>query len=249
MTEEKKFERIESYLQGKLSEDERSQFEQDLAKDQALKSELELHRSLHEEFTDDVLDLKSKLNSIASESPLKIEKSDSKRGMPLVYKIISIAAIFLLAIIFLPNLLNPSMNQDEIYASYYEPYPMALNQRSTSEDQQNVILNNAIQSYLDGNYAEASKSFNTLYAEDPNDIYLLYQASSKQANNELSAAIDLYDQVIANGDSKYTEQATWYKGLALLENGNKVEAKKVFTSIDASHYKSEQVQKILATFK
>ena len=246
MENEAKYDNIEAYIQDTLSADERIKFEEELASNSELRKELELHKDLHGEFTSDVLDLRTKLSEITNQkSALKVVKSKKVNTLSMIWKITSLAAVLVLGIIFLPNLFQDNLKADEIYASLYEPYPMALNQRSTSENETNTTLNEAIQSYLDKNYTSSSEKFQVMYELTNDDIYLLYKANALQANGQLELAIENYDLILQSNNPKYIEQAQWFKGLALIEKGDNSQALDLFKSVNSTHYQKHKIDQIL----
>ncbi len=201
-----------------------------------MNQESKLDRQLESEFSADMLDLKSKLKSITS------EKQEAKKTniLRLIIPIIAIAAGLALAIMFLPSLFQDGSSEG-LYAANYEPYPMALNQRGDGDAE----LNEAIAAYSEANYAEASLVFSRLFAKSNDAVHLLYQASSQQAMGEYNEAVETYDNVIALNDSKVTEQAQWYKALALIKIERSDEAMDLLKSFGDSHYKFEDAQKLL----
>ena len=123
-----------------------------------MKKDNKLDKVLASEFSEDVLDLKDKLNVITGKQSSVKKKS---KLLTLILPIVSIAAVFLLAIIFLPSLLDGN-STEKVYATYYEPYPMALNQRGDSEQS----LNDAINDYTSKKYESAAQKFKILYTKD-----------------------------------------------------------------------------------
>ena len=238
---------IESYLLGTMNSKAKAEFEDQLNNDEELRKELELHRAIQSELSEDVIDLSTKLSKLSTESKLQVtnKKPKSAKRLSLIIRYASLAAVFALGLIFLPKLFQPSLQADQIYASNYELYPMALNQRSNEPDNNSTELNIAIQSYLDKNYKDATIQFDGLYKLEKNDVYLLYKGSAQQASGELKDAIISYDEIIKKADAKYIQQALWYRALALLESGEVNLAKTAFESLGSSHYKNEEVKKIL----
>ncbi len=252
MDNEKTYELIEAYLDETMSVEERKSFEIQLQRDAELNETYLLHKALQEELNDDVLDLNSKLKAITSSSVTKKDGNKTKKPtkvLSLVLRYASLAAVLLLGIVFLPKMMSPSLEATEIYASYYETYPMALNQRSANGEALNSTLNKAIQAYLKQDFTSASNAFSEVYALDQNDIYLLYQASSQQAEGDLKGSIVTYDQIISNGDDQIVQQAIWYKALALIDLSRYDEASSLLSNIGDDHYKIEEAKKILEALK
>jgi tetratricopeptide (TPR) repeat protein len=201
-----------------------------------MNEETKLDKQLEAEFSTDMLELKSKLKKITS------QKKEVKKGklLRLILPIAAIAAGLILAIVFLPTLLQDTSN-DGLYSTYYEPYPMALNQRGDGDQ----ALNEAISAYGEKDYARASTIFEDLYGETQKGVYLLYQGSSLQAIEKYNEAIDIFDKVIGLNDAKITEQAQWYKVLALVKLDRKSEADQIIRTFKSSHYKFQEAQRML----
>jgi tetratricopeptide (TPR) repeat protein len=199
-------------------------------------NEEKLERQLQAEFSEDMLDLKSKLKKVTAES----EGVKKTKVLRLILPILAIAASLTLAVMFLPQLFQ-STTSEGLYSAYYEPYPMALNQRGGGE----IQLNQAIVDYTGGRYAEASVKFNEIFEATNDAVYLLYHGSSEQALGNYIAAISIYDRVIKLNDERVSEQAGWYKVLALIALNKKEEADEILESFGQSHYKYKEAQEIL----
>lgn len=201
-----------------------------------MKKESKLDKILALEFAEDTMDLKSKLAAITKEESTKQKKSARRLLMPAL----AVAASLVIAIVFLPSLFQGN-SKDDLYASYYEPYPMALNQRGDGDND----LNQAISMYTETKYEESAAKFKALYDSGNDNVHLLYAASSEQANGNYQKAVELYDQVIETQDAKVVEQAKWYKALALWAMGDKDNAEKILRTLPKNHYKYNQAQEML----
>lgn len=246
MEKEQLYQKIEDYIQDKLDKDQKASFESEMNADEELRKMLKLHQIIHEDLSQDVNALRVKLKEIDLGTKI-IDKKETKKRSPLriLGPLTAIAAALLIGIIFLPDLLNPSLSSSQAYDKYYQPYPMALNQRSDNGNVENNLLNEAIAAYSNGRYEEASKLFGQLFDQNGDTTYKIYQAHALLANNEATMAIDVYDEVLNSNDSRFHQQASWYKGLALLSSGNTVSAKEVFQNFSPDHYKYMEAQKIL----
>ena len=110
MEAEDKSKKIESYLDGSLSGNEREDFEKELSKDPDLEKEVELHRLIHKAIRiKGRSQLKSELNEIYE------KEITGKKNLRIVWTIISIAAsITILFFIFRGNDNNYFRNDEEI---------------------------------------------------------------------------------------------------------------------------------------
>ncbi|WP_235296961.1 tetratricopeptide repeat protein [Portibacter marinus] len=208
-----------------------------------MSNERKLDRQLEEEFASDVLDLRKKLDKIQSSEAL-VEKDNTKgsgKTLKLIFISLAVAASFALVSMLLPQLFTTS-STGEIYASNYEPYPMALNQRGDAEK----ILNDAIAAYISQKYQVAADAFTELYSQNEDALYLLYAGNAYQASEQYNKALTAYDQVINSADARVVEQAQWYKGLTLLKLNRIDEVQKLFNEFEETHYKYDEAMNILA---
>lgn len=244
MKKEKTYQKIEDYLQGKLSESDIILFEKELEENKDLRVEFNLHKSIHEDMSSDVMSLKQKLDEIKV-----LDSDNSKRSNPRILSFIirygSIAAVLILAVVFLPNILKSDLSPDVIYNNNYEVYAMALNQRSNTSIENNNVLNRAIQNYLDKDYSQASENFKIVYAMEADDLYLLYAGNSFQAEGDYNSAIEIFDGIIENGNPQIIQQAQWYKALCLIKLNDTKSASKFLESLGEDHYQEDKIRRIL----
>ena len=89
-----------------------------------------------------------------------------------------------------------------------------------------------VKAYLDKKYTEALRLFENLPAEDKTDENILFlKANTLLAANQTQAAIAILDKICLDKSSRYTTEAQWYLGLALLKNGDWKTAKSIFSFI------------------
>jgi len=207
-----------------------------------MRDDTKFHERLEEELSEDVLDLRSKLGKITSDSIETENRAKNSGGkiLRIVITGLSIAACFAIAAFFIPGLWGEASTSD-LYSAYYEPYPMALNQRGDAEAE----LNKAISSYIAEEYGTSSEAFLSLYSGSNEAVHLLYAANAKLAAGNYDEAIKLYEKVLETGDQKVAEQAQWYQALALIKLDKIEEAKASFRSFDNEHYKYNDVQDML----
>lgn len=201
-----------------------------------MNNEKKLDQQLEAEFSEDMLDLKSKLKRITAGQG----EAKKVKVLRFVLPIIAVASGLAIAIMFLPQLFQ-STSSEGLYSSYYEPYPMVLNQRGA----ENTEVDDAIIAYNNGQYAEASVLFKNLFDQTGEAVYLLYHGSAEQALGNLAQAIEVYDQVVNLQDERLTEQAGWYKVLALIKLDKKKDANELIKAFKESHYKYREAQRIL----
>lgn len=250
MEKETLYDQIEAYLHNEMDEAQKSAFELRIASDPELQQEIILHKDLEHDLSGDVVQLRKSLKEITEVDKKTLPNiKNSAKIYNLIYRYAAIAAIFILGIVFLPKMFNPSTNLDTLYETYYESYPMALNQRSNDGSAETTKLNAAINNYLNQNYKEAASGFKKLYEDDQNSIYLLYQAHSLMADKAYEEAFSLYDIIMQENNPALYEQCLWYKGLALLQMNQKDDALAIYNSAKPSHYKYDEIQQIIRKIK
>ncbi len=208
------FEKIESYLENKLSGEEVTAFENEIAIDQELQSEVVKHKELHSTLSDsDTLNFKQKLIKISRE--VKEEQSSSKRfPFSSSFKIVA-AVIVLLGVSAL--LWNASVANDRIqdlYAVHYTPYPVEDITRGESDP----MLHDSMQSYRQEEYTEVVSILENNIALVNQKELQLYFGNSYLNTNQVENAIVQFENI--SKKSRYYEASRWYLSLAYLKSKN-----------------------------
>lgn len=112
---EKQYEKIEDYLGGTLSADERTAFEAALTADAELRAEVAIHRQLAASFADPTeLALRETLEQLASEEESTTKKTATVRPLPAkrrwMWPTLALAAMALGFYFFLPSIMGNGSN-------------------------------------------------------------------------------------------------------------------------------------------
>ncbi|MEM9823469.1 MAG: hypothetical protein AAF985_20465, partial [Bacteroidota bacterium] len=216
MKEAEKYEKIERYLNGQMSDAEMERFEQSMGKDAALRNDVQLHRDLAQTLKgDQVHRLRATLKEVDQKWTHAPAKKEGKVRLlrPITWLAIAATMALLVVSYFVFQPARPS--HQDLFAENFAPYPMVLNQRSgTPVDS---ILQAAIDAYERGSFVEATQQFQRLQDLDSNNfVYRFYQGLSFLANQEAGKAISILIPLV-NGKSKLKEQSQWYLALAYLQ--------------------------------
>ncbi len=238
MDEETKFNLIEKYLQGEFSEEEKKAIEQKMAEDPELWAETNLHRNLHQFLQNqEEIKLRDQLKVLA--------KAENKKNKPfLTYGIAAtISLLVLFGIFFWYD--QQKITTAEIFAARFEPYPMVLNQRNVSQENQD--LQSAINAYLDQDYQQAIVYFDEVINRDTLvTLAQFYQGVSYLALKQPEKSSEKLSVVKQSDQALLKQQALWYTGLAYVISDEREQALAIFKELAGyENYKHEEVQKIL----
>ncbi|WP_394748218.1 hypothetical protein [Spongiimicrobium salis] len=204
------FEKIEAYLEGKLSPKDKRIFEKRIEGDAFLQKEVETHRKMKAALEDTgAIHFRAKIRSI--EEKLK-EEERPKRISSSWWRI---AASFLLVIGVSTILWLQLRPNPDLFQGYYSPYPVEDTMRGT----QTNILKESLQDYSNGNYNQAIPKIKKLLKEYPEkEIYQLYLGNCFLNMGEEMQALSIFGNFPK--DSPFHEDAQWYLALTHLKLNN-----------------------------
>ena len=249
MSEEEKYNIIESYLEGSLSGEALLSFEKQLARNKNLRQELQLHQDLSRTLSNsDTLKFMDLLDKVDQEWEFKNQKEKKARLVilrPIIKYATAIAACTIIGLFLFTGVFS-STSSDDLYATYHQPYTMILADRSANLDQQHIEhkISGAILAYNQEQYANAALQFEKLHQTFPEKaIYQFYQAQSLLANQQAADAIPLFQNLTQ--DSILREQINWYLSLAYVQNKDGESAKTQLQLIQKGELRYEEAQVIL----
>lgn len=213
------FERIESYLEGILSVEERLAFEKELGENAVLKEEyllqkdthalLNLHGQLAHKEKLKVLDREIELTA---KTEVKPEAKTISIKKPLWRETwFQMAAVVLLLISSSYFWINQQYNQNQLLQSAFQPYDDILTGRGTPSPMQA-----AMQAYNQGKHEEAVAGFTKILEEEPQNIDATFYLGVSLLASEKASEAEPYLEKAANS-AKYSEPGRWYKTLACFE--------------------------------
>ena len=249
MNTEEKYNLIEKYLGQKMSAEERERFEAEIESDPIFKQELELHQEVATTLKGEKIhELRSVLTEVNQSWGTKKNEKKGKVRVINFRKVLAIAAVVLLLVVSYQVLFTgrASLSSEQLFADNFQPYQMLLSQRNISAEEKNLLLEAAIAAYSNGNFQNASTTFEQLIQLEPANIsYQFYRAVSAIGANDNDTAIQLLKEIIAASDHPFTEQSQWYLGLAYLQKGDMEKASAAFNEIGTGQYKYEEAKQIL----
>ena len=241
-------EQIEAYLSNTLKGEALKNFEAKLKADPELAKEVEFQKELHTALEDqDAFSLENTLLEIRDE----IKTESLPPGAKVVpfymrYRPVAAAAALLLLVAAV-YLLWPTP-QSNLYAQFFEPYPNYLTTRSDASDTE-ATLNEAILQYKNGDYENALSNLQQLLSGNPNQTDLLFYAGICQMEtDQAQAAINSFQQVIAQEGNNYYTPAKWYLALTYVKDQNFDEAKIILNDLITQNGDFSQEAKALLEF-
>jgi tetratricopeptide (TPR) repeat protein len=218
---QQEFEKIESYILGLMTEEEKLSFESELKIDQNLRARYEDIKVLLQEvelasMKDSMEEFHSELKSSSPVVPVNFKK-------PFVWKPIAVAAslLFLLAITFWVFLGNTSENE-KLFTAYYQPDPGMVTAMGTNS---NYEFDRGMVDYKTGDYQAAISRWEKLLVQKPdNDTLNYFLGSALLAIGDDKQALPFLQKILEMETGIFQKEASWYLGLSLVKSGNNTEA-------------------------
>jgi hypothetical protein len=195
----------------------------------------------NEEEIDRYLDkfMQSQLRTIQTQS------RTGRNGQKFWLRIAASVVFVVAAGYFITVMINRPDTGSFIAAELSEPYPVSNIFRSeggaSDEDK-------GYAAYADKNYREAAQYFSKLPDGSQNaGSVSFYLALSNLYMEQYENAIVLFESVSIS-ESRYEQQALWYKSLALLKANDQAKAQKILLQIaeDQRHFKHAEAQQLLS---
>ncbi len=188
---------IMEYLLGKLQEEDKNAFEKEMENNPALKAEVK-----------EISDLREAI-ALEEEEALRNDFKQLEKGKtkPKVFLWILIPLV-LLGLILGSIYFLKTESQEEIYASYYEPFPNALHpivRGETDKSEKNQIF----LAYEAGDFNIAAMGLEQLLKEENNPELRFYYALSLQGNKDYEDAMSIFNE-LENADFDYSSHVLWY---------------------------------------
>jgi tetratricopeptide (TPR) repeat protein len=213
---------IEGYLEGSLNEDERTEFEEELASDRELQLLVRLHYEVNQSIRDEGLHkLKDELEKI------RAVRSGRVRSVRLLS--VAAAVIIIPALAFgLRLLLNSERSPLTTFNKYYTPYEVDFVMRSEMPDDE---LDKGLSEYSEGNYAEAIQIFTAL--SDSSYMIGFYRGIAYLGNKDFAEAIAAFREIPEDRRNLFSDHRDWYLSLALIATGNYQDASVILAGLQS----------------
>lgn len=224
---------INSYFEGTLNPQEKVRFEQLMVTDASFAKEVAFQKQLKAAITlEERSNLKSTLKNLE-----KKPKSNSSRS----WLYIAAGLLVLIGISFF--FFNQNPTNEELYATYFEPYPNTVAPIVRSSSQQDS-KQNAFASYENGDYKNASKLFGELGSTTQEEYAFFYNAISLMMLNEDQDASRILEST--SWSDEYRGKADWYLSLSYIKQNQNEKAKTLLQSIIKNKsYNSDKARRIL----
>lgn len=228
MVTEEDIELFESYSRGLLSDSHANEVSDRLKNDPEFKSWFDSYEL-------SILALKK---STFEQSVRSLSTKDKSMGRWALW--VGACVLILLIIIAGYNLLKKSsqVNNQELYATYFEPFPDLISTRGEKGD-----LKNALLAYNEGNYQAAFELLDTsVYKSDLIKVYrAISLLSSDLESNDHSYIQELE---LIKDDSQFVQYKNWYLGLSYLRQEAPKLAKTKLMKIREGDYKYKEALQI-----
>ena len=210
-------ERIEAYVMNRMSDDDRKVFELEMENDAQLTEAVEMHRLIYSSLGDE------KRNALRSKVSQVIR--DNQKQAPSIRRIdrrqyIWLAAAVVISLIgfFAWFLIEPKVQPQQLFAEYFEPYPVY--QVSRSEDN-NPQFQEAMELYGLERYSESGEILKALDPEltTQKQAARFYYAMTLLTDDNDSEAEEVL-LPLSRTEGSYQQQAKWYLALSYLKNEN-----------------------------
>lgn len=246
---------IEKFLEGRMNEAEKKEFENKLKVDQSLNEmmtdinllvdgiKMSAAQSSREEKSDR-LKFFNEINEI-EKNAFEITSAETKI-IPIYRKpwVLSAAAsiVLLVALTFYFMREQTPINE-KLYTAYFEPFdsPGSGLTRGTNEV---TLKTQAYEAYDNGNYKVAAQLFEQIVSEKEDAIAQLCLGNTYLAQNDLSKAEKVFTEMLTR-QSELITQVKWYLALTYLKENKMERAKATLWEISKSSTYGEKAQKLL----
>jgi tetratricopeptide (TPR) repeat protein len=241
MSDKNQQEEIERYLTGKLVGKDLKEFEQQIENDSSFKREVKITKDINERFDDALFAKKlgkivEPLNEKYIDNHLGDNPSSQSRWLIIALIVVGIVgALVWFNLDILTNQSNDVENisntDQEIFASYYEPYePSTVDRSSSVEENMQAILD----LYENENYEAVIPLLEPLIEdENANDELKIILGTCYLNTEKTSSAIELFRKMADNDASFINEIGQWYLALAHIKDKNNDLAKPVLEQLSS----------------
>lgn len=225
------YELIERYLQGELAGDELVRFEQAMKEDAALAAEVDLQQSVQQLLAEkDVLALDQQLTDLRQDYG-----AETPKLLPFRKIWFAAAAVLVLGIASIGFFTTADpIDGEELYLSYFEPYPADNAVRSQEDDPTRVSqMEEALEAYAKGDYDAAYQRFLACLYIDADDLRAkFYLGITLLAQGHGEKAAETLLEVAEQTDSIYADPARWYYTLSLIRQNKRSAARKELKALE-----------------
>ena len=241
---------IQKFLDKELTEEELRLFKDKFLNDPEFSKEVK-------EYTNMIIALKSadkmeKEQNHASSSEPKIvsmsKKSTTTKFTRRSWYAIAASIILLAGLGFFINyLVNRTVSPQDLYASYFKPYPDVISGSDLVRGTDEILLKAGMSRYKSEEYDEALIAFERLIERDSaNNNIRFYAAICYLETEETKEAILFFNSVINDTENEFSSLAKWYKALAHLKSNEITDTRTILNEIiKSNNKKSKEASELL----
>ncbi len=245
---------IDAYILNSMSASEKSDFERLLNEHPVLQEELKLRSSLKRGIEQiEVSDVRNRLRNIKKTKTRTTAKSkinennaqsntiqvQSKGSMPWVkifLLIVTLLALLVAVTTYTASTKEPNKSTVPM-ASYFEPMPLEITDRGTSDD----AIKEMSELYNQKQYEQVIPYLDKFLAEKQDIKWNLYRGVSLYASGKHAEALEDFKKVANSDNYLLTDHGVWYQALTFLELGNTDTAKTLLNAL-ASNPKADHTK-------
>ena len=245
------YEIISQYLDGELTGEALTAFEKQMEEDASLAAEVTIYRTIEAEqsfITKHSAEKETLAGSLQELNKTFFKKNEAKviKLNRLWYAVTAVAAAAIFILILKP-FAGEKFNNEKLFAYYSKDVEsLSASQRGAGND--SLILQ-AVSLFNKKDYTGSLPLLRSVLAGKPNetDLFLATGVCYMQTNR-YDSAIKIFDQV-ANGNTVYKNQATWYKALVLLKQNKPDDCYKVLESLPAEADNIKEARELMKKIK
>lgn len=236
---------IDSYIGNELDVAGVKKFEKELSINQDLAMEYHLDRDLEKVLSQqDLLDFRAKCIFAQNEVNLASRKFANVVQFTRKYWYAA-ASILLIAIVAGSLILiNPGgYSPEKLFKMYYKSGETIGVSRSGNGNMVEALL-----FFSKNDFQAADILFDKILVKDPKNFAVMYYSGiSNIEMKNYPKAIQMFENIIADRDNLYIENADWYLGLSYLASDNLEQASGIFNTIASTpgHYYAKDAKSIL----
>lgn len=251
---------IEKYLLSKLDETEKAEFEKQIATDDLLKEQLNIHREIQSQISsrafvnaqiqsargeteepkselDDAVVHQIKSRAFVDKQIESAKAASTKNKTVKIVRIaMAIAAVFI-GLVFIQNFAQ-NRQMENLFTDNFSTENIQLFENGTyrgayHEENPNPLINKAATAYENENYTEAEETFIQLTQKYPDiNDYKFYLSITQLHNNKTKESINTLNTLYQlDNDFAYYEETRWYMALAFVKQNKKKKAKNILKEL------------------
>ncbi|MEL6673353.1 MAG: hypothetical protein AAFR61_14210 [Bacteroidota bacterium] len=243
--EDRDYQLIMQYRQGRLSPAEREVVEKRLAEDESF-AKLLAQDQAADQWMEAAYeaDLKAEVGEMLAEMAPPSKPAPIQTLSPWMWGVA--ASVLLLVGLGIWYGMRPP-EEERLFAEYYEPYLIGGPKRTLSMNEVDSLFMRGWDVYERGEYEKAAKWFDQIPEAYPAYVRIqLYKGISYLGASQYQEAEGIFDALMAEEETGFKEVAQWYKALSILRRNDRIQARKLFEQIaseETSPYK-EKAKKV-----